>query len=387
MTDTVASPAHADGQSFLEAVRGRRASFEAAARRAEDERTLPADIVEVLRELRLLWLKTPRELGGSELDPTAFCDVLEEVAYYDASAAWAVMIGNGVTGTVAGWLPDEGLHEVFPGEGADLPICAGQFVARGRAVPVDGGYTVTGRWSFCSGIEHSGWVVGGCAVEGREGGDILAVVPKSDAVLHDTWHVAGLQGTGSGDFSLTEMFVPAHRTIDWLRASSARGGALFDQIPVLFLSNELSPVVVGIARRAIDDMYELASATTRRVGGGGVPLSERAAFLKEIGRAEARLRAVRLLYRDAVAAAWELAQTGAELSEAFVPRQLADHTLVMEECAELVSGLIRYGGGRVLGLDHPMQRHLRNLMAARQHIYVSDENYELAGRAGLTGSS
>src|SRR5262249_27596353 len=144
------SPAQPDAQSLLDAVRARRTSIEAAARRAEEERRLPADIVALLRELRLFWLKTPRELGGSELDPLAFCDVLEEIAYYDASAAWATMIGNGVTGTVAGWLPDEGLREVFPAGSAEMPICAGQFVARGRAVPVDGGYSVTGRWSFCS---------------------------------------------------------------------------------------------------------------------------------------------------------------------------------------------------------------------------------------------
>jgi alkylation response protein AidB-like acyl-CoA dehydrogenase len=376
-------------QGLLDAVRARRATFEAAVRPAEEERTLPADVVELMRELRLFWLKTPRELGGGELDPLEFCDVLEELAYYDASAAWTAMVDNGTTGVVAGWVSDERLPEIFPAADADgsadpgLPICAGQFVARGTAVPVDGGYQVTGRWSFCSGIEHADWLVGGCRVTGAglEGTQILAVVPKAEATLHDTWYAAGLQGTGSGDFSLTEVFGPGGRAFDWFGTPAARGGDLFKQPRALFVSNELSPVVVGVARRAIDDMCALAGATDRRLS--SVYLSERAAFQKEISRAECRLRSMRLLYRDTVEECWAAAKAGVPPNEAFVPRQLAQHTLVVEECADLVGQIFRYGGGRVLALDHPMQRHLRNLIAARQHVYVSEENYEHAGRARL----
>jgi alkylation response protein AidB-like acyl-CoA dehydrogenase len=368
MTDVVATT---PAQAFLNAVRERRADFEAAARHAEDERTLPADVVELMRDLRLFWLKTPRELGGSELDPLEFCDVLEEIAYYDASAAWTAMVGNGTTGTVAGWLPEEGLREVFAEQ--DLPICAGQFVARGTAVPVDGGYTVSGRGGSSSGSNHTGWLVGGCKVADSEE-QILVVVPKSEATYHDTWYVAGLQGTGSGDYSLAEVFVPTARTFAW-PSTAVRGGALFEQPPVLFVSNELGPVVVGIARRAIDEMYALAGATERRLN--RAYMGERAAFHKEIGRAEARVRAASLLYRNSVAETWTVAQVGDELGPSFVPRMLAQHTLVVEECADVVVQIIRYGGGRVLALSHPMQRHLRNLLAARQHVYVSEEN--LAG--------
>jgi hypothetical protein len=105
-----------------------------------------------------------------------------------------------------------------------------------------------------------------------------------------------------------------------------------------------------------------------------VYVGERAAFHKDIARAEARVRAASLLYRDAVAES----RTAAETGPSFVPRMLAQHTLVVEECADVVVQIVRYGGGRVLALSHPMQRHLRNLLAARQHVYVS-----LAGRARL----
>lgn len=379
-TDVVVAPVHTNGERLLDAVRRHRATFEGAAHRAEQERTLPADVVDLLCDLRLFWLKTPTELGGSELDPVEFCDVLEELAYYDASAAWTAMVGNGATGAVAGWLPDEGVREVFGDGDADLPICAGQFGPRGTAVPVDGGYLVTGRWSFCSGINHSGWVVGGCRVDGRSADGVLVTVPKHQTTLHDTWYAAGLQGTGSSDFSLTDLFVPHARALRFPHTPARRGGSLFQQPPVLFVANELSPVVVGIARRAVDDMCELAGRTRRM---SGALLGERAAFHKDLGRAECRLRAVRLLYRDAVAQT----RDGAELSETAVAAIRAQHTYVVEECTDLVGQIFRYGGGRVLALDHPMQRHVRNLLAAMQHAYISDENYELAGQARLTNTA
>ena len=272
--------------AVLEAARALGPAFEAATRQAEVERTLPQSVVEQMREAGLFWLKTPKSLGGSELDPVGFCDVVEEIAYHDASAAWAVMIGNGVTGTFAGWLPDEGVEDLFP-EGGPLPIMAGQFVPRGVAVAVPGGYRVTGRWSFSSGIMHSSWVAGAARVEGGEPGEeILLCVPKSSATVHDIWFVAGLEGTGSNDFSLEDVFVPASHTRRRADAPPQRGGPLFRQPQSLFVANEITPVAVGIARRALDDIVVLARATVR--GATGVPLIDRAAFQKTLGRAEAK---------------------------------------------------------------------------------------------------
>jgi alkylation response protein AidB-like acyl-CoA dehydrogenase len=381
MTDVLASSRARSAKDFLAAVRQHRERFEGAARQAEVERTLPADIVGMMRELGLFWLKTPVGLGGTELDPLDFCDVLEEIAYYDASAGWAAMVGNGTTGIAAGWLPDDGVAEVFA-DPDDLPVLAGQITPRGKAVPVPGGYVVTGRWSFCSGILHSGWLLAGCAVEDASGGFVVVVVPKAETTVHDNWHVAGLQGTGSCDVSVAEVFVPAGRTLSWSGgAEPRRGGGIYRQPVELFVSNELAPVTVGITRRAIDDMYELAGRTARQPG--GPTLSQRAAFQKDIAHSECRLRAVRLLYRDAVERVWVATTSGEPCSAADIAAIRAEHTYVVEECVDIVAKIIRYGGGRVLALSHPMQRHLRNLSAAMQHAYISDELYEIAGRARL----
>jgi alkylation response protein AidB-like acyl-CoA dehydrogenase len=374
-----APPSHERARERLSAVAALGERLEAAAERAEAQRTLPADIVEVLREAGLFWLKTPLVLGGYELDPLDFCDVLEAVAYHDASAAWAVMVGNGVTGLLAGTLDDAGLEMVFE-PGRPLPVLAGQFVPRGSAVPDSGGYRVSGHWSFCSGIMHASWVVGGCTVEGT-GELMLACFPKSEVSVLDTWYAAGLQGTGSHDFTVSDHFVPEVCTIRLSGDVAKRGGPLYRQSPVLFVANELSPVAIGISRRAVGDTIALAGPTVR--GFGAVRLAERPAFHGAVGRIDAELRAAELLYRDAVAAAWARVLEGQPEDEAVIARIRAWHTLCASRCADAIGELFRYGGGRALANANPMQRHYRNLIALAQHLYVSDETYEHSGAALL----
>ncbi|MGO2110828.1 MAG: acyl-CoA dehydrogenase family protein [Pseudoclavibacter sp.] len=348
-----------------------------AARDAELERRLPERVADALKQAGLYWMKTPTELGGSELDPLGFSDVLEEIAYHDTSAAWSIMVGNGTTGTMAGWLPGDGVDELFGGD--RLPIVAGQFTPRGAAIPVDGGYRVTGKWGFGSGIDHADWVVGGCLVEGT-GEPIFATVPKGEATVLGNWNAAALQGTGSHDYTIDDVFVPNSRAMAAYGGAPQRGGSIFRQPIMIFISNELSPIVVGVAKRAIDDMIALAGTTTRSLAGG---LPSRASFLKAIGRAEAQWQAARALYRGAALEGYDIVAHGGEIDDGRVAELRARHTLAAELCEELVRDLFRYGGGRVLSVEAPMQRHLRNLLGALQHIYLSEENYELAGAARL----
>jgi indole-3-acetate monooxygenase len=367
--------------SLLAGIHAHREEFEAAGVRSEQLRTLPADAVETLRGMGVFWLKTPTELGGNPLNPVDFCDVIEELAYADSSTAWTAMIGAGCGGLTSGWLPEAGVQRVFA-PGQPLPVVAGQLQPRGTGRPVAGGYTVTGRWSFASGIVHASWLIGAFRAEGepaaRDGQSIVVfVVQKDQAEVIDNWHVAGLQGTGSMDFRVDEQFVPQDMTYP-LGAMAVRGGDLFRLGMPAFVSNEVPPFCLGMARRALDDTTALASHTTRWAG--GAKLSERAVFLKELGRAEVKIKAARLAHRDAVQAVWATAQQGTAPPES---QQLALTTasvFAVETCTEVVSDLFRFGGGRVLALSNSMQRHLRNALAARQHIAVSEEFYEAAGR-------
>ena len=367
---------------LLSGIQSRRREFEAAGERAEELRTLPPDAVETLRGMGAFWLKTPGELGGTPLHPLEFCDVIEDMAYADVSTAWACMIGNGCAGMAAGWLPDAGVRRVFP-PGGPLPIVAGQPQPRGTGRVAEGGYLVSGRWSFASGIVHSGWVIGAFRLDSDSDRMLVFVIPKDEVEVIDNWRVAGLQGTGSLDFSADDVFVPQEQTYS-PTAGAVRGGDLFRQEVHLFVSNEVPPLCVGMARRALDDMTELASHTARFAG--GATLGERAVFLKELGRAEVKIRAARLVHREAVQTAFEAALAGNGAAEGPRIAAAAASVFAVETCAEVISDLFRYGGGRVLALSSPMQRHLRNALAARQHVAVSEEFYELAGRERIQSS-
>ena len=146
----------------------------------------------------------------------------------------------------------------------------------------------------------------------------------------------------------------------------------------MFLSNEIPPLCIGLARRALDEMTELAGGTSRLPG--GATLGERAVFHKELGRAETKVRAARLVHRDAVSMAWQAALAGDPPSPDVHAAVTAASIFAVETSAEVIADLFRYGGGRMLSLSSPMQRYLRNALGARQHIGVSEEFYENAGR-------
>lgn len=366
---------------LLAAIRTRRPEFEAAGERAEAERNLPSGTMAALRELGAFWLKTPAELGGTPVDPLDFCDVLEEFAYTDGATAWAVMVGNGGTGTAGGWLPDAGARRVFV-PGRPRPLIVGTPGPRGTGQPMAGGYLVSGQWSFASGCGHADWLIGGFRSAAPDGRLMVAIVPAEQATIIDNWRVAGLRGSGSFDFRLDEVFVPAELTFE-RAASACRGGALFNVEAHVFLSNELPPLMIGMARRALDEMAGLAGQSRMP---GGPSLADRPAFHAELGRAQTRLRAARAAHRDAVQATWAAALAGA-----VPPRMHTDLTVASvfaaETCADLTETLFRYGGGRLLALSQRMQRLLRDLLAARQHIGLSEEAYERAGRERLAAHS
>jgi alkylation response protein AidB-like acyl-CoA dehydrogenase len=374
--------------SLLAGIRARRAEFESAGERSEQLRTLPADTVETLRDMGVFWLKTPAELGGSPLNPMDFCDVIEELAYADSSTAWTAMIGAGCGGLAGGWLPEAGVRRVFAPE-LPLPVIAGQLQPRGTGRPVPGGYAVTGRWSFASGIVHASWLIGAFRTEDGTAADddqriVVFVLPKDQAEVIDNWHAAGLQGTGSMDFAVADVVVPAEMTYD-LGAAAVRGGDLFRLGMPAFVSNEVPPLCLGMALRALDDITGLAERTTRWAGGPS--LGERAVFRKELGRAEIRIRAARLAHRDAVQEAWATAQQGNAPSGAEQIALTTASVFAVETSADVIGDLFRYGGGRVLSLSSPMQRHLRNALAARQHIAVSEEFYEAAGQLRIEAAA
>jgi len=344
----------------------------------DELRRLPDHVWKQLLEGGVLRALQPRRWGGGEEHIGDFLDAVMTISRANPSAGWVA----GVVG-VHPWqlaLFDEEAQADVWGEDPTT-MHSSSYNPTGRAVRDGDGFRLSGRWSFSSGCDHCRAVNLGAVLPGGEIADFRSFLLLRDQYrIEDNWYVAGLQGTGSLDFRVEGLFVPEEMTYD-LGIPAVRGGDLFRLGMPAFVSNEVPPLCVGLARRALDDMTELALHTARFPGGPTV--SDRAVFHKELGRAETKLRAARLVHREAMADCWEMACAGDPPSEEQQLAVTAASVFAVETAAEVVSDLFRYGGGRVLALSNPMQRHLRNALAARQHLALSEEGYEAAGRYRL----
>src|SRR5437588_9448019 len=191
----------------------------------EAQRRLPDELVDALRASSLHRVGVPAAAGAPEAPPGVTLRCAETVARGDASAGWCVSIAA-TSSLLGGWLPGDGLAEVF----ADpQKFAAGVWAPRGKAHRVDGGYRVSGRWPFCSGIMHSDYLFGGCLVkddaEGSPQPRVLGI-PVSELEIVDTWQTSGLRGTGSHDAVAADVFVPDYRSL-WLLDPPTSEAALY----------------------------------------------------------------------------------------------------------------------------------------------------------------
>lgn len=368
-------------RALLHAVDGVRDILAAHADEAEACRTLPEASVIALRETGLFTLKLPAVLGGAEADPVTQLEVIEAVSYIDPSTGWSLMIGAGSLSFCA-FLPDEAVTRMF--SGGRIPTIA-TAIMPGRAVPVDGGYRVTGRWSWASGIRHAEWVMAHALVERPEGGppeSRVVALPIADVEIHDNWHVAGLKGTGSCDFSITDRFVPKGFTFDLQVLQPRRGGPLYHLGLPSLLINEFAGFALGVGRRALDVISELAQ-TKRRGYGPQTLLAERSVFQHDLGKSDLRLRAARGLVIELLEKAWETVSAGKRLTPPQQVELRSATTLLTDVALEVATQAFRYGGGTAVHLDNVLQRCLRDLQVGASHLGVSDSTYELHGQCLL----
>jgi alkylation response protein AidB-like acyl-CoA dehydrogenase len=278
---------------------------------------------------------------------------------------------------LAGWLAPDGLTEVF---GDADKVAAGVWAPRGRARRVEGGYRVSGRWAFCSGILHSDYLFGGCLVEDAGGGSPIPRVmgmPTSELEILDTWNTSGLRGTGSHDAVADDVFVPKHRTL-WLLDPPVSGAALY-RFPIFsFFALSIAAAALGNARGAIEDLRELAVG---KVGlGSSRTLAERSATWTGVAQAEASLRAARALYYEAIDDAWCAAQSSKVVSvESRTGLRLAA-THAVRTAAEVAWNMYDLGGGSAIYDGSPLQRRFRDAHTATAHFQVNPATWELTGR-------
>jgi alkylation response protein AidB-like acyl-CoA dehydrogenase len=362
------------------------ATIEARADEIEQARRLPADLAQEMAQAGLFRMALPKSLGGSELPPADIVRTIEAVAQADASVGWCLMIGATTTVSFA-YLPHAVARDIFTHP--DI-ITGGAFAPSGKAHLENGHYRVSGRWSWCSGSANCSWLFGGALV--HENGALktlatgrpdarLMIMPRAEVELLDTWHAAGLKGTGSGDMQVADLRIPRARSVSLVTDQPVEQGALY-LFPVFgLLALGIAGVASGNARAALDALQ--SGLASRKPQGSTRSAAERATVQTDYAKAEAQLSSARALLFETVHSAWETAQASGAVSLETRARLRLAATHMVRTAADVTRIAYDLGGGSALYLESPLQRRFRDAHAMTQHVMVQPATYELAGRALL----
>jgi alkylation response protein AidB-like acyl-CoA dehydrogenase len=371
------------GQEAVERARGLYDLVDSQAAASEELGKLTDDIDDALHETGLYGMWVPKSLGGLELDPISSLEVIEAVSYGQSSAGWVLMAAALSVGTGAAYLGDEAIEEIFT-DVDRFPIIAGQGTRPGNAKPVEGGYRISGDWSFGSGLKHAQFMHS--AVVNEETGEFrITVVPVEKAtLLHDSWDVLGLRATGSIDYNMRDVFVPEPFTHFGLAMESARGGAFYKLgiIQIALICH--SGWGLGTGRRLLDELAKMAQSKSGRPG----QLVDSDAFQIGFAEAEGKFRASRAFVFEVWNDAWATLQSGEQLStrQGTLLRLALSHvTWTLFDISHFV---YKHAGTSGLRAG-TLQRFFRDAHAGTQHITSAPGVMKATGKelAGLAPES
>lgn len=352
------------------------ALVEAAERSAEIEqlRRLPADLVSTLAATGIFRTFIARAYGGEQAELVQGWRRIEQAAYHDGSTGWCVMIAM-TTSLLSGALPAEFARQVY---GPSDAVTGGFAAPMGIGRPSEHGLVVSGRWSWGSGTTHCSMIGGGIRVES---GPLAGQTPfvffdANDVTLHDTWYVAGLKGSGSGDYSVTDAEVPEGRWVV-LGQEPVIDAPLYRFSTFGALALGVSAVMLGLARRSVDELVALGE---RQPQGSSRSMSERAVAQADTARAEARVRSARALIDEAIGLAWGDAESEGRVSDEHRRLIRLATTHAAEAAVGAVTSCFRTAGGSAVYEGNLLQRLLRDVQVAAQHAMVSPRVFEPLGR-------
>jgi indole-3-acetate monooxygenase len=347
----------------------------------EHDRRLPAPLFTALADQGLFRLWLPKSLGGPELSPADFMTVVEAAAALDGSIAWVVGNGGGAS-RVAGYVAEDVARDWFGDQGAFIALATG---AVGEAQPVDGGYRVSGRWPFGSGIHGATGAAGICAVQQGDATTpprmIMCYMPIGSVTVIDNWHVSGLRGTGSCDWTANQVIVPEEHVFSFPEHRPMHPGPIYRApLPSTFTWS-VAVVPLGIARALLDSFIARISDRTRL--GTSQPLREREIIQSEVGRADAMIRAGRSLLNETMQALIDaVAREDSDISGHRVALQQAA-SFAADAALKVASMVEAMAGTAAISEAAPIARQLRDLRASAQHIAMSPANFITAGRVRL----
>ena len=375
------------GPDPIARARGLAAAIAAAADEIEAARRIPAPLLGLLHESRLLRMLVPRAVGGDQLDPASYLLAIEEVARHDASVGWNVFVANS-SALIAAFLDAAAARTIF---GDPRAIVAWGPPNPTRASAVPGGYRVSGRWDFASGCRNATWMGAHCHVVEADGSLRLdrrgrptirtLLFPAREATLIDTWNTIGLRGTASDSYSLADVFVPE-------AFSAARGdpalrrerGPLYAFTMQGLYAVGVAGVALGIARAMLDAFILLAG---RKAPRGLTRLADNAVVQADVARAEAKLGAGRAYLVETLTSIYARADD-------VDPIDVADRARVRLACTHAIQGAIEvadftYKGAGVDAIfpGSPFERRFRDMHTLSQQIQARNAHYEDVGQVLL----
>lgn len=351
------------------------------AQEAERNRKCADEVIEAFRDAEIHRALQPRRFGGWELGFESLIDVSSTLSQGCTSTAWVCGLYM-VHQWLATLFPEEFQEELWSAE--RMPTISGSYAPAAAAKAVDGGYRLSGRFSFSSGSPHADWNLCGAMIpSGAEGVMMPAftIVPRSDYVIDwESWNTVGLSGTGSYDVLLDDAFIPAHRVLTFADAASgdAPGIGLHDnpiyRMPMLAcVPYTLATPPVGAAMSALALFIEenRVRETRGAVVAGGKKVADFQTVQKRVGEVEALLDScLAIAYRDIAEMQDEVVREGKNSLETRM-RNRRSQAFIAHQAEVAMDTLFTSVGGRCMQNDHPIQRAWRDVHTANSHISLN----------------
>jgi alkylation response protein AidB-like acyl-CoA dehydrogenase len=357
---------------------------------SERNRTLTARTVEALWGSGLMQWANPTEAGGCEPSFAEMIDTWIELAWQDGSLGWIGIANFPSAAACAAYLPDEGFDEVFAGHGHRV-TAGGQFFPNGLGETVEGGYRITGAWNFGSGTGHAEYVAAGFmpTVAGEMVLDdegipplLVAVIPRDEIVFTDGWHVQGLKGTGSYDYNVTDLFVPAYRTFELFTRTPHRGGSpafRMGLMPVTAAGH--ASWALGVAKSMLDDVSELARTKVRM--GDESSIAHKSTFQRGLSHHLAMWKAARLLVVTTFSDVEQAVKNGQELTVEQRAEMRVAATYATEASREIVQWAHLAAGTTAIREGSRLERAFRDMYTGTQHVFIGEKTYTDAAQIHL----
>ena len=392
-TEATPLPVNVETNPVVQAAAALRPVLRAYSEEIEREQRMPKPLVEQLHAAGVYRMVIPRALGGLQVDPITYLRVVELLAEGVGSTGWNIA-NNGIAQLVTLGLPDAGVQEIH---GKAPSIMAGTAVqGGGQATPVDGGYRISGRWTFGSGCQESSWMLcsfqildDGVPRRRPDGGPLFwrGVLSRTDAdIVPGTWDVSGLRGTGSFDWTVKDVFLPERRTMVHAGAPLdnqwARWPGLTYALPVqAWVGPHHSAVITGIARAGIDALIQLAGEKMPR-GRTGM-LCDNPQVQDAVGRADAVLNSGRIYRSAMISELWNTLAGGQETTLAQRARCRLAAVHAADSARAAMDLVYRHGGSTSFKRESRLAECWRDLHVVGQTATVAPEWYPIGGRAYL----